>query len=201
MAWRTAMRGNEVDLALGSAIAKELVKRGIKRERLAETGVCIDAFAINLCADAIEDAVRKIPEFPTYPKDGEVFELSIKEPFTGLQMVKDDGFTGNWQFTGQEIIEPQTKRFKLVSIGYQPNFEAVKTELAKHGKIPQGQWRKAFKKAYPKTDGSPIGVADASWVRSSGSVRFPYVYSDGDEYFYWPGHVFNDDWRWLVEAK
>lgn len=164
------MRGNEVDLALGTAIAKELVKRGIKRERLAATGVCIDAFAINRCADAIEEAVRKIPELRTYPQDGEVFELSITEPFTGLQMITDEGFTGTWRFTGQEIAEPQTRKFKLVSIGYQPSFEAVKEELARHGKIPQGQWRKAFKKGLPE-DRRKLGRSRRCLVGRSGRPR------------------------------
>ena len=138
---------------------------------------------------------------PSYPKDGEVFSLTITKPFTGLEMVRDDGFKNwlEWRFAREEIVAPQTKRFMLVWIGYQPNFESVERELKKHGRIPQGQWRKAFKKAFPQTDGSWIGVADSAWVRPSGRVNFPCV-SDHGESFCWTDSAFDTSWRWLVEA-
>lgn len=139
---------------------------------------------------------------PASPADHEIFSLTITKPFTGLEMVRDDGFKDwrLWKFTGKEIATPQTKRFKLVLIGEQPNFEAVVRELKKHGRIPQGQWRKAFKEAFPETDGSLIGVADSSWVSPSGGVHFPCVAGYGNEYFGWTGRGFGDDWRWLVEV-
>ncbi len=149
------------------------------------------------------EATEQTELVPLYPADDEVFELSI-EPFTGLEMVRDDGFDNwhKWQFNGKEITERETKRFKLVPVGYQPNFDAVKEKLAKHGTIPQGQWRKAFKKAYPKPDGKgPVGVADASWVNPSGGVGFPCVRGGGDEYFPWTGNGFLRSSAWLVEVK
>lgn len=138
-----------------------------------------------------------------WPRPGEVFELTIDTPFPGLDMVRDDGY-GNWQewrFTGSEITVPETKRFELVEIGYQPNFEAVKRELGKHGTIPQGQWRKALRQKFSLAHGRLVGVADSSWVSPGGGVGFPYVHGGGFGYFDWAGRGFSDDWFWLVEVK
>lgn len=86
-------------------------------------------------------------------------------PFTGMDMVRDSGFKmwHEWKFVGQEITEPRTGRFKLVTIGRCIDFDMVKRKLAEHGAIAQGQWRRALAAAYPNavSDG-PIGVADAS---------------------------------------
>lgn len=139
---------------------------------------------------------------PTYPANGEVFELSITKPIDGHQMVCDDGLSNwwKWKFNGK-IATSRTGKFKLVLIDYQPNFQAVKRELAKYGTIPQGQWRSVFKKKYPQPDGKgPIGIVDASWVNPDGCVCFPYIYTDGGERFRWTDGDFDDRWRWLVEV-
>jgi len=90
-----------------------------------------------------------------------------------------------------------------VSIGYQLNLKAAKAALgAKHGPTPSGQWMKAFKDAYPKPDGkSPVGVADASWVDSSGNARFPAVLSDGKPCFDRTVCDLDEDWCWLVAVR
>ncbi len=77
---------------------------------------------------------------PQYPADGVEFDLTITESFTGLEMVRRFGYdpTG-WKYTGNEIVAPQTKRFKLVPICAQPNFQAVEAVCLKHGVIPDGQ--------------------------------------------------------------
>ena len=43
-----------------------------------------------------------------YPVDDEVFTLTIATPFTGMEMVRDDGFKAwqEWKFIGQEIADP-----------------------------------------------------------------------------------------------
>ena len=154
-----------------------------------------------------EDAVMEARSAPAsviqYPPDNVPFELAIPEPFTGLQMVRRFGYdpTG-WKFNGTEIAASQKKKFMLVSIGYQPNFEAVKIALAKYGSTPPGQWLDAFKKAFPTPDGKgPIGVADSSWVDPDGDAGFPSVDSGGDADFSWTGDGFIAGWRWLVEAQ
>jgi len=139
---------------------------------------------------------------PAYPASNEIFSLTITKSFDGFEMLLDDGFKNwhAWRFTGGTITAPQTKCFKLVSIGYQPDFEAVKRELEKHGRIPQGQWRKAFKKAFPQTDGSRIFVADPAWVDPHGLVHFPCVLDNGDEEFYRVDRDLGSNCRWLVEV-
>ncbi len=138
-----------------------------------------------------------------YPVLGVSFDLAIAEHFTNLEMVRRFGHNPKgWQFNGTKIVVPQTRKFKLVSIGAQPNFEAVKAVLAQHGTIPEGQWCDAFKKAFPQPDGKgSVGVADAVWVYPSGDAGFPYVGADGVPGFVWTVGGFDADWRWLVEMQ
>ncbi|MEQ1917854.1 MAG: hypothetical protein ABL955_01535 [Elusimicrobiota bacterium] len=130
---------------------------------------------------------------PQYPADNEVFTLTIAKPFTGMDMVRDSGFKmwHEWKFVGQEITEPRTGRFKLVTIG-----------RCIDGAIPQGQWRRALAAAYPKavSDG-PIGVADASWIEPSPTDQFPFILDEGEESFDHVEDMFDGTWRWLVEVK
>ena len=192
----------ELSIAMQRALSVALKKRGgvdlAKAQHLIEDitpatevfGRTLDELLESLCL--------------VYPALNEVFELAIIQPFTGLEMVRNDGYTNwqEWRFTGREIFVPQKKKFKLVTIGYQLNFDAVTKELAKHRAILQGQWRTAFKKAFPSPDGKgPIGIADASWVGPHGFVRFPCVDSGGHPYFHWTAFDFDDGWRWLVEVK
>ena len=141
---------------------------------------------------------------PDYPKDDEVFSLTIETPFTGLDMVRDDGFVNwqEWKFIGEEIAEPQTKRFKLVTIGRCIDFDMVKRKLAEHGAIPQGQWRRPLAKAFPKAiSNGPIGISDASWVDPGPTDQFPFILDEGEESFDHVVDMFDGTWRWLVEVK
>ena len=139
-----------------------------------------------------------------YPTVGEVFELTLNgnDPtIDPVEMVRRDGYNDpeRWRFTGARIAGEQARRFKLVEIGYQPNFDAVCSALKQHGEIPGGQWREVFKAAFGKPDGKgPIGFADPSWGDPHGSVGFPCVYAGGASVFRWADHDFHDDWRWLV---
>ncbi len=146
---------------------------------------------------------QSVAKIATYPADGVPFDLAI-EPFPGIDLVGRFGCDNQqeWKFNGREILEPQTKKFMLVSIGYQPNWEAVKTALLKYGAIPEGQWCDAFKKAFPQPDGKGlVGVADASWVSPRGSALFPYIHADGVPHFDWAGLDFGAGWRFLVLAQ
>jgi len=141
---------------------------------------------------------------PKYPADDEIFTLTITKPFTGMDMVRDDGFKKwqEWKFIGQEITEPRTGRFKLVTIGRCIDFDMVKRKLAEHGAIPQGQWRRALAAAYPKAvSNGPIGVADASWVEPSPTSQFPFILDEGEESFDHVVDMFDGTWRWLIEVK
>jgi len=130
----------------------------------------------------------------------QTFKLTLN-PVKGVDFPKKFGYSGDWKFTGKEITEKQTKAFKLVEVGYQPDFESLKKELEKHGTIPQGQWIMAFKEKYPKGIGEWVGIADSSWVDPGRDVYFPFVFTDVDLSFGWTGSDFDADWRWLVEVQ
>lgn len=140
-----------------------------------------------------------------YPEVGEVFELELdadnpeNAPLPGMLQAFDYNPEG-WRFTGTPLTGKHQRKFKLVQIGYQPNLEAAKKVLqASYGPTPSGQWMKAFKDAYPKSDSMvPVGVADASWISPYGDIHFPCVDSDNEPGFYWTGHDLGERWRWLV---
>ena len=141
---------------------------------------------------------------PQYPADNEVFTLTIAKPFTGMSMVRDDGFKmwHEWKFVGQEITQPRTGRFKLFTTQRSIDFSMVKSKLVLHGAIAQGQWRRALAAAYPKAvSNGPIGVADASWVEPSPTSQFPFILDEGEESFDHVEDMFDGTWRWLVEVK
>ena len=140
----------------------------------------------------------------TYPTEGKVFELTLdgdapeNQP---IEMVKRDGYDNpeSWKHTGLTVTGTQTRRFKLVSVGYCSTFDEVKAKLAGQGTTPEGQWREAFKAAYPTPDcNGPIGVADGSWAGPGGRAHFPCVNARGGSDFRCLAYYFNQYWRWLV---
>ena len=146
------------------------------------------------------------PSSRNWPVVGEVFELTLdfdapeNDP---VQMVRADGYSNSekWKHAGTKPAGVQTRRFKLVEIGYQPSFDEVKAALAKHGPTPEGQWRNALKEKFPSPPGRPVGIADASWVAPDGNAYFPCVSGDGSSVFYWAARDFGEVWLWLVEVK
>lgn len=109
--------------------------------------------------------------------DGVVFEMTLEgdapenQP---LEMVRRDGYTGEWKHNGPIVKGKQTRRFKWVAVGNQPNLEAVRSILVS-GKIPEGQWREAVKRVFEPDGEHPRGIADPSWKRPGGNANFPYV--------------------------
>jgi len=139
---------------------------------------------------------------PTYPMIAAVFELTLdgddskNQP---LAMVRRDGYSGNWKHKGPVVKGQHTRRFKLVQVGYCRNLDEVRQKLVAHGEIPEGQWREAFKAAYPNPDGKgPIGFADPSWLDSHDVASFPCVFSLGGSIFVWADDGQHERWRWLV---
>lgn len=165
-----------------------------------------EMFAALLDGEETAAQGKSTPFVVTYPAVGEVFDLTLDgdaPEHQPLEMVRRDGYTGKWEHRGPVVKGKQARRFKLVQIGYCPSFDEVRRKLAtEHGKIPEGQWREAFKAAYPKADGNgPVGVADSSWVNPNGNANFPYVNTDGNSNFNWTDDDFNENWRWLVEVS
>lgn len=199
---------------------------GIAMEAIPDSGNSLDAFVVEhrrrggrrLFIHSTNLGGSYLPEFqfvfvlpkPTtlaIPDVGEEFELAHDFDKTDpLEMVRSDEYDPEaWEFKGTKPKGKQTRRFKLVKVGYLPTLDAVRTALASHGTVPEGQWREAFKKAYPKPDGNgSIGVADPSWVGPNGRRRFPYLDWDGGQWrsrFFFADDVQGSPWRWLVECK
>lgn len=140
-----------------------------------------------------------------YPADDVEFELTLdgdapeNDP---LEMVRRVCNPKGWEFNGRKVSGVQTRAFKLVRVGACRNLDEVRQKLAQYGDIPEGQWRQAFKVAYPRPDGNgPVGIADSSWVDPNGGVFFPCVSSDGGSDFYWADFDHGVGWRWLVPAS
>lgn len=152
--------------------------------------------------------VKKVPvSVLAYPAANEIFELTLNGDLPEnqpLEMVRRDGYAEpeKWWYTGTKVTGKQTRRFKLVGVGYCSSFSDLKGKLAKHGEIPAGQWREAFKAKYPTPDeNGPIGIPDASWVDPLGDANFPCVRTVGGSGFGWSDFVFSGGWRWLVEVR
>lgn len=156
---------------------------------------------------AIYDTLRheyEVARDANYPKLGSVFELTIDGEIDPLEMLVSGEFDpSEWRFIGAFLAGKQTCRFKLVDVGRSDNISEVREKLTKHGSIPEGQWREAFKAAYPEPDGrGPIGIADISWVPPIGKATFPYINADGYCSFRWPvGYLLPEHWRWLVKVR
>ena len=155
---------------------------------------------------ALKKFLRREEVWPRWPAVGEVFKLTLdgnapeNQP---LAMLKSDGYDSpeRWKHSGKKVGGIETKLFKLVSVGYQPNFESVLRELRKHGRIPGGQWREALKRKFLLPPGRFVGVADSSWVSPHGDAHFPCVRADGSSGFIWVIDDFDASWLWLIEVK
>jgi len=138
------------------------------------------------------------------PADGVEFELTLTTAPDAMQMVKGDGYDpANWKYNGKGVVVG-TRRFKLVRTGYCANLNEVRQKLGEDN-IPEGQWREAFKQAYPQNDGNgPIGFADPSWVGPGRGALFPVLDEDGGAWFslfLWADRGRSGYWRWLVACK
>ena len=144
-----------------------------------------------------------VTTYPRVPADGVEFELTL-EATDPLEMVRlEGGNSEGWSFRGSPIV-PQTSRFKLIRARDCWNLHEVRVNLNKHGSIPGGQWREAFRKAFPQCDGKgPIGFADASWVNPTDCLFYPVL--DGKsgawESYFCPVYFDTINWRWLVEIS
>lgn len=144
-----------------------------------------------------------VPTVSAYPADGEIFELTLNGDVPEndpIEMVRRDCYDpAGWKYIGKKVTGKQVRRFKLVRVGRCRNLNEVREKLVAHGSIPEGQWREAFKTAYPEPDeNSPVGFADPSWVDPDGNANFPYIYGGGNSDFRWADNDFNEDRRWLV---
>lgn len=141
------------------------------------------------------------PKFLPLPKDGEVFELTIDgDAVDPIEMVRGDGYNNpeQWQFNGPKVVGTQTRRFKLVGVGYQRNGGAINKVIAKHGTPALGQYREAFKEKYGCR--KLVGFTGSEWVDPFGR-RFPCVREGFSDFFLFFDEDFDDRWRFAVEVK
>lgn len=156
----------------------------------------------------LHQTLVRFVQLKPYPADGVEFELTFDfgaPEADPMQMVRTDGYDPKgWKYTGRKQSGVQTRAFKLVHIVYCCNLDEVRQRqmLAQYGPVPGGQWRGAFKAAFPKPDGNgPIGFADPSWVHPNGRVFFPFISSGGGSNFRWADFELDKSWRWLVPAS
>lgn len=141
-----------------------------------------------------------------YPRDGEVFELTLRgdapENHPLVMVECTEGGPTGWRHNGPMVTGQLTRRFKLVRVGGDcPNFQAVQEGLEAYGQH-EGQWIMAFRADFSQPDGrGPIGVADASWMSPYGNAHFPYVRTDGRLNFRKAHERQSARWRWLVPAE
>ena len=145
---------------------------------------------------------KKVP----HPPVGEVFELTLNgdapenQPLAMVANSDSDCSPRNWTHNGSVVKGVASHHFRLVAVGYQRNLGAVIKALAPHGKIPEGQWREAFKASFASNGIHPVGIADPSWTNPSFGAVFPCVRSNDDSSFYWAGERLSSYWLWLVEV-
>jgi hypothetical protein len=140
-----------------------------------------------------------------YPKVDEVFELTLdgdapeNQP---LEMVRRDNCNNpeEWRHRGRVVNGRHIRRFKLVRIGYHGSFRDMRREIDSLGRVPEGQWREAFKAAYPHSGYGTVGIADDSWLDPDDNASFPYIY-DGISRFGFPSYKFSTNCVWLVEVQ
>ncbi|GEM_PF-1534118 len=191
------------------------------QEHLIGSGAFTDLLAVNNLRDMNRDERRHFfglsplnpsPKPPllepvgtiVIPADGEEFELTLtSEEADPIAMVCRDGY-GDWQkwkYKGVEIKGTQTKRCKLVRLGYVLNLDDARQ---KGRTLVDGQWREAFKKKFSQNDGKgPIGFGGvgSQWVSPDGVADFPVLDGDGAAWysrFVWAGDGRNGRWRWLA---
>jgi len=143
-------------------------------------------------AGAKKQTPRPNTEPPAYdylpvPEDGEIFELTLDGDATDpIKMLRNDMYidADKWKFKGPKVRGMQIGRFKMVSVGWQPTFDALTMALvALHGAPALGQWREAFKKKYARPDNKgPIGFTGSEWVNGQ-NIRFPYLRGQGNSWY------------------
>lgn len=145
------------------------------------------------------------------PKVGELFELTFdgsapeNQPREMInRYCRENSWMkfntpDKWTHIGHIVSGLQTRRFKLVTIGPQPDFQSALSELARHGKIPEGQWSKAFNDTFESDKSCTVLFADPSWIHCDEGPRLPCIYPVINYLgFDWTSLPFNDD-LWVVE--
>ncbi|MDP3996771.1 MAG: hypothetical protein Q8P86_03715 [bacterium] len=154
--------------------------------------------------------MKKQEEITPVPHEEE-FELTLAGvPAHPIKMVRSDGYcdANSWKFKGPKVGSMESRWFRIVRIGHQPNVKAVNRVLAKYGTPARGQWREAYKTSqqYPghNIEGLMIGFTGSIWLDAEHHHAFPCVLGRDSElhsFFAWVNRDFGDEWSFVVEVK
>lgn len=167
-----------------------------------------EAAEVPFTAPVAKPASKK-PARVRLPADGELFQLTLDASQADpMAMVRGDGYDPKgWKFNGPALQGTLTGQFKLVRLGAVSSLTDARAKAhAMSVTLAEGQWREAFKAAYPHNDkGGPIafGGETTEWVHPS-SRRFPVLRDSGKSWrssFHWADGGFGDSWRWLVREQ
>lgn len=143
-----------------------------------------------------------------YPAPKEVFELTVRTPLSARDMLDGSRFKIPLErllFKGEvEILPPQTRRFKLVPLGFQRRFSTIRQHSAGYGRIPEVQWLRALTDKFPFSRSmGRIGIARLAWGAPGFTDLFPCISDQGVEDFDEASDchccTFDPSWLWLVE--
>lgn len=148
-----------------------------------------------------------------YPKVGEVFELTMdgdapeNQPMV-MAINCDPQHGRHWEHSGNKVVGIKTKKFKLVDFGFSARSAWLESHIKAQGKIPEGQWIKAFCAKFSVHDRkASVGVYDCSWKSPSRFPgitrclnRFPWIDIYGNLGFGYETVASYLNERWLVEV-
>ena len=160
-----------MDVTAGDADALSQLSQGI-------LAVLDNRVTVAAVEDAIDQSLFVSTQAPAkrpMPMDGVVFEVThdFGENPEPEKMPNRFGYTSKgWGFSGRPIAGLQTRNFMWVSVEPRQNFDAICTELAKHGKVPEGQWLEVIMEQFEPD--RRRAIADASWIGPLAGCRsFP----------------------------
>lgn len=128
--------------------------------------------------------VARVPRRP-FPEVGEVFPLTARETITGPDLVEAFGCNRphimvRVRYRGEKegVRAGDTRPFRLVSVGRQPNLSAVICACNEQGgRIPSGTWVMSFLNHFqssPSARFGGVGVPDPSWTAERDWDVIPY---------------------------
>ncbi|MFA6392319.1 MAG: hypothetical protein WCW66_06295 [Patescibacteria group bacterium] len=146
------------------------------------------------------------PVFIEPPDLGVEFELTIRGDNSEHRWMVDK-LAGSFKFKNYRYygLKPkkegrQTRRFKLVKVGYRPDVSGICREVARQGMYtPESQWLEAFRRAYPVQGERPgIGIANPDW-----EGHYPVLHCNSSGWYYClrRPEFCSEHWIWLVGCE
>ena len=157
-------------------------------------------------AELIGGAARKVVQL-VVPADDEWFELEVNNDQDPMEVVSSVGFDKkSWQYLGPAFSGKETRRVKLVRLGFVKDLEDARQKADQLGfRLLEGQARESFKAKYPAPDGKGPVVFGGSELRSPYGHAYVaclcelgVVWSSS---FRWSDRDWDGNYRWAVVSK